>query len=194
MPANVTTQKPGLPEKFEKLTENFDIKVDQLFNRLRGRPWADRMFYTASQVGDYSLVWHLAAALAALLGGKREEYNLFRVSLVLGLESALVNGLLKSLISRIRPVSNEPRPHYLRQPLTSSFPSGHASSAAVAAILLGEARTPCGRRLLKAAAAVTALSRIHVNIHHASDVLGGAAVGFLVGQIARRLWPLPRHS
>ena len=193
MPANVTTQKPGLPEQFEMLTENFDTKVDQLFNRLRGRPWADRMFYTASQVGDYSLVWHLAAALAALLGGRREEFNLFRVSLVLGLESALVNGLLKSLVSRIRPVSNEPRPHYLRQPLTSSFPSGHASSAAVAAILLGEARTPSGRRLLKAAAAVTALSRIHVNIHHASDVLGGAAVGFLVGQIARRLWPLPRH-
>ena len=180
--------------KLEELTENFDAEVDKLFDKLRGRPWADRIFYTASQVGDYSLIWHLIAALTALTGSKREERNLLRVSLVLGLESALVNGLLKHLISRTRPLSSEPRPHYLRQPLTSSFPSGHASSATVAAILLSDTRSACGRRLLRVAAALTALSRIHVNIHHASDVLGGAAVGFLVGRIARRLWPLPPHS
>lgn len=178
----------------EELTEKFDARVDNLFDRLRGRPWADRIFYTASQVGDYSLIWHLIAAVGALLGGKREGRNLLRVSLVLGLESALVNGLLKHLISRTRPLNNEPRPHYLRQPLTSSFPSGHASSATVAAILLSDTRSPCGRRLLRIAAAITALSRIHVKIHHASDVLGGVAAGFLVGRIARRLWPLPPHS
>jgi undecaprenyl-diphosphatase len=40
-------------------------------------------------------------------------------------------------------------------------------------------------------AAVVAASRIHVRIHHASDVLGGAAVGLALGVAVRRLWPRP---
>lgn len=170
----------------------FDESADALFERLRGRPWANRLFYTASAVGDYSLIWHLLAASAALFGGKRARRNLLRTSLVLGLESALVNGLLKSLSSRRRPPEDKPRPLYLRQPITSSFPSGHASSATVAAVLLGEATPPAWRPLLRVAATLVALSRIHVRIHHASDVLGGASVGFLISQLAKRLWPLPR--
>ena len=60
-------------------------------------------------------------------------------------------------------------------PLTSSFPSGHASAAFCAAGLLSE-----GSRLepaYYALAAVVAASRVHVKIHHASDVVAGAAVG-----------------
>ncbi len=148
------------------------------------------MFYTASQVGDYSLIWHLFAATVALFGGRRAGRNLLRSSLVLGLESALVNWLLKSKFARVRPLEPEERPHYLRQPLTSSFPSGHASSAAVAATLLAEVGPRPWRCLLRAIAAVVALSRIHVRIHHASDVIGGVAVGLVVGKLARQLWPL----
>ena len=185
--------KTSLSKTFLKRVALFDKSADALFEHLRGRPWANRLFYTASAVGDYSLIWHLIAASAALFGGKRARRNLLRTSLVLGLESALVNGLLKSLSSRRRPPeANKPRPLYLRQPITSSFPSGHASSATVAAILLGEATLPAWRPLLRLVATVVALSRIHVRIHHASDVLGGASVGFLISQLAKHLWPLPR--
>jgi undecaprenyl-diphosphatase len=38
-------------------------------------------------------------------------------------------------------------------------------------------------------AGLVASSRVHVKIHHASDVLGGVAVGLVVGQVARRIWP-----
>jgi undecaprenyl-diphosphatase len=40
------------------------------------------------------------------------------------------------------------------------------------------------------AATVVALSRIHVKIHHASDVFGGMAIGLVLGQLGRRIAPL----
>ena len=162
-------------ERILGLVDRFDDRVDTLFEKLRGRPWADRVFYTASQLGDYGLIWLLLAALAALGGSWRAERNLVRLAAVLGLDSMFVNGLLKSLIKRSRPIVDDgERPLYLRSPITTAFPSGHASSAVVAAMLLGELGGRRWRGLLRLLAATVALSRIHVRIHHASDVAGGA--------------------
>ena len=174
-----------------ELVDRFDDRVDTLFEKLRGRRWADRVFYTASQLGDYGLIWLLLAALAALGGSWRAERNLVRLAAVLGLDSMFVNGLLKSLIKRSRPIVDDgERPLYLRRPITTAFPSGHASSAVVAAMLLGELGGRRWRSLLRLLAATVALSRIHVRIHHASDVAGGAVAGLVLGRMARRLWPL----
>ena len=170
---------------------DFDDRVDTLFDKLRGRPWADRLFYTASQLGDYGLIWLLLAALAAVGGSRRAERNIWRLAAVLGLDSMFVNGLLKSVIGRSRPVADDgDRPLYLRQPITTAFPSGHASSAVVAATLLGELGGRRWRGLLWLLAATVALSRIHVRIHHASDVAGGLLTGTVLGHLARRIWPL----
>ncbi len=178
-------------ERILEFVDRFDDRVDTLFEKLRGRPWADRMFYTASQLGDYGLIWLLLAALAALSGSWRAERNLWRLATVLGLDSMFVNGLMKSLIKRSRPlVDDGERPLYLRRPITTAFPSGHASSAVVAAMLLGELGGRRWRNLLWTLAATVALSRIHVRIHHASDVAGGAATGVVLGRMARRIWPL----
>ena len=39
-----------------------------------------------------------------------------------------------------------------------------------------------------ALATLVAVSRIHVRIHHASDVAAGIAVGVGLGSVAKRLW------
>ncbi len=107
-----------------------------------------------------------------------------RLSAALGVESALVNVVLKSLVKRERPVAEFERPLHLRVPLTTSFPSGHASAAFCAATLLsdGDRLAP----LYYAAAVIAASSRIHVRIHHASDVVAGAALGLVPGTDVRR--------
>ena len=73
----------------------------------------------------------------------------------------------------------------MRRPLTSSFPSGHASAAAFTAVLLtgwdGRRSAP----LWWALAIVVATSRAYVRIHHASDVVAGMAVGAVLGLGAR---------
>ena len=149
---------------------------------------ADRVFYTASELGDFSLLWHLLGTAQGLVTARGPQAAL-RLSAALGVESALVNGGLKSLVRRERPDTDpDSRPHRLRQPRTSSFPSGHASSAFMAAMLLGERSRLAP--IAYGAAAVVAASRIHVRIHHASDVAAGAVVGLALGAITRRVWPL----
>jgi undecaprenyl-diphosphatase len=39
-------------------------------------------------------------------------------------------------------------------------------------------------------ASIVAASRIHVRIHHASDVVVGAGLGLALGRLARKLVPL----
>src|SRR4029453_1553646 len=98
-----------------------------------------------------------------------------RTSGALGLESLLVNVGIKTLVRRHRPLPELELPHHLRIPRTSSFPSGHASSAFVAAALLSDGSR--AKPLYYALATVVAVSRIHVRIHHASDVVGGVVIG-----------------
>ena len=169
------------------VVDEWDDKVDALFDQLRGNPTFDWLFYAASELGDHSRLWHLLATGRAA-ASLRAEPAALRVVLALAAESGLVNGLVKSMFNRSRPIAEYERPLRLRIPRTSSFPSGHASSATMAAILLAD-RSRWGP-LYGAAAAVVALSRIHVRIHHASDIAGGVIVGAGLGALVKRLAPL----
>ena len=40
-------------------------------------------------------------------------------------------------------------------------------------------------------AVLVATSRVHVQVHHASDVIVGAALGAVFARVAIRQWPLP---
>jgi undecaprenyl-diphosphatase len=179
----------------EDSVDRFDQRVDDLFERyLRGRPAADRLFYAASALGDHGIIWLI---LAAAQGLRSDDHwrGALRAAAGIGVESALVNGPVKWLFRRDRPTSPIARPLPLRQPRTSSFPSGHASTAFFGAALLSEG-DPALRPLYYGIAIVVALSRIHVRIHHASDVAAGIALGAVLGEIARRLipWPGPHRS
>lgn len=174
-------------EHLTRAARRLDDAVDRAFDRVRGNPVADRIFYGASAAGEFSLIWHSIGVARALLPSGR-LVDAVRLSSLLGLESLLVNGVVKSLVRRERPTHESDRPHDLRIPLTSSFPSGHASAAFMAAGLLGER----DRRLTPVfygLAAIVASSRVHVRIHHGSDVAAGALLGMGLAKLAPRLWP-----
>jgi undecaprenyl-diphosphatase len=179
---------PDVLERAKQLIVDFDEAVDQRVDRVRGHRTVDRVMYGASEVGDWSLLWHLLGTGQALLPG-RDAMTAARLSAILGAESLLVNQAIKSLFNRHRPVWEEdrPRPHRIRRPLTSSFPSGHASAAFTAAGVLsqGDPLWP----LYYGLAVVVSSSRVYVKVHHASDVLAGAAIGVGLAAVARRLWP-----
>ena len=165
----------------------FDRVVDDYFEaHLRGRPLVDRVMYSASAAGDHSMIW---LALAAVRGRRSVPawQPLLRAGALLGAESLFVNGLVKLAFRRPRPENGGPRPLALRTPRTSSFPSGHASAAFFSATLLGGG--PYGP-LYYVLAAVVASSRVHVGIHHASDVVAGAALGAALGEVAKEIFPL----
>ena len=166
----------------------FDTAIDTRVDQMRGHPHLDRLMYTASELGDFSLVWHLVSTVRAL-GPDRRVAHAVRVAAILGVESALVNGPVKRLFRRHRPAWEQERPRRLRRPRTSSFPSGHASAAMTAAGVLGQ-NDPLWP-LYYAIGAVVASSRVYVKIHHPSDVVGGALVGFVLARAARHVWPFP---
>ncbi len=170
--------------------DRFDDLVDRGWGRaLRGRPVADRVFYLASELGDFSLIWHLMGTAQGLRSDADAKATTRLAAVLLG-ESLLVNQGIKRLVKRPRPRPTEPRPHELRKPLTSSFPSGHSSSAFTAAGVLS-ARDPAWSPLFYGVAVLVATSRVHVQVHHASDVIVGAALGAVFARVAIRQWPLP---
>ncbi len=162
-----------------------DEAVDSWWeDNLRGRPALDRIMYSLSEAANHSRLWHALGTLQAAV--RRNRSSAQQLSSALFAEAALVNGLIKTAFGRRRPDFTGQRPHSLRQPLTSSFPSGHASAAMVAASLLSRRSRWAPAYYLLASA--VALSRIHVRLHHASDVVAGIGIGATLGAIARRLW------
>lgn len=166
----------------------FDDAVDTAFDHLRGNPALDRLFYTATELGDFSLLWIIIGAVRGLRS-ERDWHGAVRLGVAVGAESLLVNGLIKSLFRRRRPPWEIERPLRVRRPRTSSFPSGHASSAFSAAVLLSD-DDPLWP-LYFSLAAIVAASRVHTKMHHASDVVAGTALGLGLGMVWRRVAPLP---
>ncbi len=175
-----------------KWVARFDTAVDDLFEPMRGHAVPDRVFEVASHLGDWSLVWVVATTAQAL----RSDDDLRRAPRLVATfaaESLLVNQGLKRLFKRGRPDDRPLVSDRLRVPLTTSFPSGHASSAACAAVVLTEG-DPTLRWLVWPAAALVATSRIYTRMHHPSDVVAGALTGLLIGKAIVALRPDPHRS
>lgn len=167
----------------------FDAAFDIALEQLRGHPVSDRIFRTASSLGDWSVIWELVGAAWGLTSDRRTDRAL-RLAVLLGVESLIVNQGIKRLFNRKRPtLAGDPRLP-VRRTSTSSFPSGHASSAFFAATLLSEG-DPALAPVWFTLAAVVATSRAYVRVHHASDIVAGAAVGLALAAVARRVWPQP---
>ncbi|HEY6532037.1 MAG TPA: phosphatase PAP2 family protein [Acidimicrobiales bacterium] len=172
--------------------ERFDAMVDGWFDRIRGTEPADRIMYGLTELGDFGLIW-LLLAFAKGLRSDEDAWAAVKLTGILGFESVVVNGLVKSQFKRERPVVQAERPHKLRVPLTTSFPSGHSSSAMLAAMLLTQRSSRPTKVAVFGLGALVASTRIHVRIHHASDVVGGVAVGLVLGTVARKVFPLYRR-
>lgn len=165
--------------------ERFDQAADELLERVRGNAVADKVFTTASHVAEFSLIWHVISLTRGAI--RREPRQVVVLAIGIGLESLIVNQGIKRLFKRTRPTTSGDERLQVRAPVTSSFPSGHASAAAFASTVMSDRD---GRLLSTAwygAGSIVAVSRAYVRIHHASDVVGGLVVGRLLGVVARRV-------
>jgi diacylglycerol kinase family enzyme/membrane-associated phospholipid phosphatase len=154
----------------------------------------DTAMKAVSTVANHSMLWFfIAAVLAARRGASRKAAA--RGVLAIAGASATANGVLKPLLPRRRPAAAElPAYQTLRNPPTSSsFPSGHAASAAAFATAVAMESPKLGLAVAPLAASV-AYSRVHVGVHWATDVLAGAAVGSGIAMATHRWWPVRRSD
>jgi undecaprenyl-diphosphatase len=163
----------------------FDEAVDKRLERYRS-PALDRLFYSLSSAADHGMLWHGVGIVGAVR--RRDPRFALRFSAALGVESLITNVGVKSLFRRVRPSEHfehaAPLPYGMRRPITSAFPSGHAATAFMCAAVLGKGRATAPAWF--ALAALVAGSRVYVRMHHASDVLAGAALGLALAPAARR--------
>jgi len=169
--------------------ESFDAWADAMLERLRGNQVADKVFTAASELGDFSLLWHIVGGVRGLTSETHAQ-QAFVFSALIGAESLIVNQGIKRLFCRVRPTeAGDPR-YPVRRPSTSSFPSGHASAAFFAATVLTHFSGARYAPVWFGVATVVGSSRAYVRIHHASDVVGGAVVGAALGAAAVAALPI----
>jgi undecaprenyl-diphosphatase len=182
---------PGWPRRGVVMARvrAFDDRVDAWVERHRG-PRLDPLFFGLSSAADHGLLWIALGAIRSARSG--DPAPALRLAAAMGVESALTNGPVKACFRRIRPPHDPasplpfgPLPYGMHRPRTSAFPSGHATSAFTAATLLS--RDTSAGPLYFGLAALVASSRVYVRMHHPSDVLGGVALGLVLGQVLTRL-------
>jgi membrane-associated phospholipid phosphatase len=168
------------------LVRSFDVLLDldagtARFGHAHASHWSTRGLELVTQLGET----HTVVALGVVVGvvevarTRRAAIVPFLVLVVAG-DSAVTNAV-KSLVDRARPTLNP-----VAHTLGPSFPSGHSSTAAAfyaaCALLLGRGRGPRTRTALAAVAVgiavAVAASRVLLDVHWLSDVVGGLALGF----------------
>ncbi|MEU7635973.1 phosphatase PAP2 family protein [Streptomyces sp. NPDC039016] len=162
------------------------------FGRIAAREWpgAQRVLPRLTRGADHGLLWFGVAAGAAALGGRPARRAALRGVASLAVASATVNTLGKRSVRRTRPLLDAvPVMRRLgRQPFTSSFPSGHAASAAAFVTGVAFENKWWGLGLTPLAASV-AFSRVYTGVHYPGDVLAGAALGVGAAFAVRGLAP-----
>jgi undecaprenyl-diphosphatase len=167
-------------------TARFDAAVENAVEAIR-TPALDHVFYGLSAAADHSKLWHGIGWVRGVATGRRDDAR--RLSSALAIESFVTNVVIKTVVGRVRPerpVTDGPLPYNMRVPITSSFPSGHATAAFTAAVFLSDDDERLAP-LWFALAGTVAFSRIYVRMHHASDVLAGAALGLAMGTTLHRI-------
>jgi undecaprenyl-diphosphatase len=135
------------------------------------------LFFIITEIGS-PLALFIYSSIAFAIGNK--DIKKIAVILIIAfLMGTLVTEDLKELVHRPRPYEGI-APVYLFSN-TNSFPSGHAVAAFLAAtILLGYLGWKPGLAGYVAATLI-GMSRIVLNVHYPTDVLGGAIIGIILG-------------
>ncbi len=174
----------------DRLLRRLDRADLALYQRAAGResPVLDAVLPRLTRSGDHGLLWLGTAAVLALTGQRRAAV---RGLASLAMASTLANVPAKYATRRARPqLTSVPLGRQLvRQPTTTSFPSGHSASAA--AFALGAAlEAPLVAAPVAALAAGVAYGRVHTGVHYPGDVVAGVALGTASALLVRRIWPV----
>ncbi|WP_227983762.1 phosphatase PAP2 family protein [Nocardia spumae] len=156
---------------------------------------ADNALRSLTIAANANRLWIVAGAAAIAFGTGPQRRAGARGLVAAGLASAVANGVAKPLFPRRRPPA-EAVPlmrRLISPPVSSSFPSGHAASAAAFAVGVA-VESPAAAVAVAPVAAAVAYSRIHVGVHWPSDVLAGMALGTAIAIGTRRWWAVRRDE
>jgi len=145
-------------------------------------PLADGLLSAITRLGDAGAIWILLAVVLLLIPKTRRCGIAMTLALLLVL--LLGNCLLKPWIARLRPFMLNPDITLLIPPPTDgSFPSGHTYTGIAAATVLWHHDKRLGIPAMILAVLI-AFSRLYLQVHFPSDILGGILLGLLCAEMS----------
>jgi diacylglycerol kinase family enzyme/membrane-associated phospholipid phosphatase len=149
----------------------------------------DQLMERLGRAANHGGLWFAVAAGLGLTRSKWARRAALRGIASLTIGSATANIVTKQLVKRSRPAESPITLRWQHKPLrTTSFPSGHAASAAAfatgVALAIPVLAVPVG-----GLAAAVGVSRVATGVHYPSDVLAGFALGTAAGFLTLRWWP-----
>lgn len=175
----------------EKITTDFDRSTVLYFQSIAGNQTLDLIMWAITEVGDVR--WLVLFSIVLLIIRRTRRIGMIMLlSLVAGTIGA---GYLKGyVIDNPRPeleFLGSELPYEIAQDTfvlgtNGSFPSGHATRAAIVALIVGYAlseRFPRGRYLIWIFPILESLSRVYVLQHYPMDVFGGVVFGTTLAAI-----------
>jgi membrane-associated phospholipid phosphatase len=140
-----------------------------------------RVLYWITDLGDWPVVPAVAIAVGLFELRRMPNRYLVPFLVVVILGDQLITTAIKDAIDRARPTLNP-----VAAALGPSFPSGHSSTAAsfyaALALIVARRRDPHVRALVTGLAVAVAVgvaaSRVLLDVHWLSDVIGGLALGW----------------
>ncbi len=152
---------------------NADVVLFYFINLNLQNPFFDFLMPLITNIGLY-LFWIGICILLAIFGGEKGR-NVALILLIAILIGHFISEGLKYVFLRPRPFEILTGVHQLVIIGSYSFPSGHATEAFIACIILGK---KYGHLLLFILLGVLiTFSRVYIGVHYPSDVLAGALLG-----------------
>lgn len=142
-------------------------------------PSLDDPLRRLSNAANGSRLWLAIAALLAVFGGRRGRRAALEGVVAIGVTSATINLVAKSVATRPRPERADLATFAARaiaMPASSSFPSGHAASAFAFAHAVGR-HMPLLAIPIGLLAGCVAYARVHLGVHYPVDVAVGSIAG-----------------
>jgi len=181
-----------------------DRALFHFINVTLGADWMAPFLRVMSDLQKFIPVIVLLVLWLLVRGGKRGRITVLVLPFLLLATDQTSSHLVKPLVGRPRPCRAEAgipdvRTHGVGCSSRGSFPSSHAANIGATAVFLA-GRVPAWGVPAAAIAFLVGYSRVYLGVHYPFDVLGGWALGGVLGWlallVARRLDRLrfrPRH-
>ncbi|HEY4338407.1 MAG TPA: phosphatase PAP2 family protein [Steroidobacteraceae bacterium] len=177
--------KAGTLSTFVARVDAAEFGLCRTLNALSRRPPVRRLFQVVSRLGN-GVIWYALLLALPLLRG-RAGLRPALVMALIGVIGVALYKLLKQTLVRERPFITHSGISLHAAPLDRySFPSGHTLHA-VAFTWQAVAHVPELGWVLVPFASLVAASRVVLGLHYPTDVLVGAAIGALLGQLGLTL-------
>src|ERR1700674_3349157 len=177
-----------------KSTTVFDSSV-RAWVMSHQNPIVYKLAYVITWVGSPAVMVLLAVAAGVWFYGRRDSSKA-GVVIAAPAVGGLLSGVIKVLFGRVRPAGGA-----LFNEKSFSFPSGHAATSAAVVVTLCYVMAREGMISWTTAILVgggiplvVGLSRVYLDVHWTTDVIGGWAVGLFVAALSAALYEYLRRN